>query len=354
MYTHNRKTGKPRDGRRASLRPAFTLVEMIVVLTIMLVLTVIVAAVAPRFQENQRVVKGADLISQWLLTAKQMALRNQTATGVRFNPDPTNSSLVRELQYIQQPDDFIAIPGVSPQPGTTIPYPIRRISPGVWLAGATGYSWAGNLALLEPPQVPQPWTDFSGGFTNPPSPQLWPVQQGDFLEANGSGLVHQIIGISTPPSPYPQEYSLLQLASPFSPQPGQAPTTVTLPLLPGPLTSQYRVIRAPRVLTGETPLQLPKDVAIDANQKFPGDPFGFTPPIDILFSPSGSVVSPAGVSGKIIFWVRDTGKDPSEPGEQFLVVIQVRTGFIAVHPADPYSSNLNMYRFAFDDRTSGL
>ncbi len=304
MQTHN-------FYQTAKRRRAFTLVEMIVVITIMAILTVIAVAVAPRFQENQRVVKGADQISQWLLTARVRALRDQVATGVRLSPDPNNSSLVRELQYIQQPDDFIVM---VPNPSGGQPL-VRRI----------GFNPMTNTYDLEP--APPGTPDFSGGLGNP---ALWPVQAGDHIEFLGTGLVHLIAPISS---------TSLQLASNPSNQIN--------------LTPQYRIIRAPRVLTGETPLDLPKDVAIDAGQSvLVTTALGLPLPLDILFSPSGGVLNQPGVAGKIIFWVRDTSKDPSAPGEQFLVVIQVRTGFIAVHPVDAYSGL--PYRFANDDRSSGL
>ncbi len=78
-------------------------------------------------------------------------------------------------------------------------------------------------------------------------------------------------------------------------------------------------------------------------------------------------------SDRIVLWVRDYTKDlspqalPSQPsntypvpfwppavtpGEEFLVFIQVRTGFIAVHPVDVGSTD--PYRFTKDDRSSGL
>jgi prepilin-type N-terminal cleavage/methylation domain-containing protein len=315
----------------AKRRRAFTLVEMIVVITIMAILTVIAVAVAPRVQENQRVVKAADQISQWLLTARVLALRHQVATGVRLSPDPNNSSLVRQLQYIQQPDDFIVQPGVNPASPQ-----VRRL---IFAQPNPSYTPPPYYLLdLEAPPQPTVASDFSGGFG---SSSLWPVQPGDFLEIQGTGLVHRILGIRNSNSSPPTILDELVI------DPTGAPTNANNSPI-----QQYRIIRSPRVLTGETPLDLPKDVAIDGGQKFSGDPF--SPPGDILFSPSGGVMNNPGVAGKIILWIRDTSKDPSAPGEQFLVVIQVRTGFIAVHPVDAYSSNLNMYRFAFDDRSSGL
>jgi prepilin-type N-terminal cleavage/methylation domain-containing protein len=442
------ETAKPRNRETPRQRPAFTLVEMIVVITIMLILTVIAVAVAPRFQENDNVVKASDRISQWLLTARQIAGRDQVPTGVRlqalpdtattsqtpvtqpgpttitpagmggittgglpwsiqiasilvvmdpggFNAEPVqvlaatpstftanfrlshpNGLIIRvlaycqELQYIQQPDDFIVTPGVSRQPGSTSANLVRRISPGIWLLGPMGYGWAGNVALLEDPQFPPfspPWPDFSGGLSNP---ALWPVQPGDYLEAKGSGVVHYIQQVSAAPTPpYPPgQYTILQLVSAFSPQPGPAPPAGPLPLMLGPLTSQYRVIRAPRVLQGETPLELPPKVAVDItypkqypnslvyDPALPVDPI--TGNVDILFSPSGAVTGRNKGLDKIMLWVRDGTKvlDVNSPGEMYLVTIQVRTGFIAVHPVQwPITpQNPDPYLYARDNRSSGL
>jgi hypothetical protein len=143
-------------------------------------------------------------------------------------------------------------------------------------------------------------------------------------------------------------------------------------------TQEYRIIRQPRVLTGETPLQLPAGICIDPGRKYNSDPFLLTQQ-DILFSPQGGVLNSGGRDA-IILWVRDYTKDvsypvadaalpslnwppPGQPGDQFLILIQTHTGFIAQHPvnvspgnvtpqngADPYLP----YRFAMDARSSGL
>jgi prepilin-type N-terminal cleavage/methylation domain-containing protein len=455
MRTHDCETAKRRNGETAKgRRPGFTLVEMIVVLTIMLILTVIAVAVAPRFQENDNVVKAADRISQWLVIAREWAKRDQVPTGVRLQnvtsiatisttsvpPPPPNPGYIQatitptamggmtatgipwnimpysilvvdpgmpsseivsvlavsgttftavfrnphtapfvirvlaysqELQYIQQPDDLVVTPGNNWQPGsTTTPYPVRRLSPGVWVPGATGgYVWDGTHALLETPipppisPIPPPWSDFSGGFISGSNPQLlWPVQPGDYLEANGTGVVHYIIGVTPAPPPYlPTDYNLLQLASSFPPQLGTY-SGPPLPIAPGPLTSQYRIIRAPRVLQGETPLELSTKVVVDINPKA----LGYDPPlpidpltgnIDIMFSPSGGVTGrKLGLTDKIMLWVRDGTKDPAAPGQMYLVTIQVRTGFIAVHPVQwPITlQNPDPYLYARDNRSSGL
>jgi hypothetical protein len=137
-------------------------------------------------------------------------------------------------------------------------------------------------------------------------------------------------------------------------------------------TAEYRIIRQPRVLTGETPLQLPAGICIDPNPKLAGDTNGFGVPADIMFSPQGGVLNSGG-RDSIILWVRDYTKDlgpqllpnqppntypisawppGGQPGEQFLILIQTHTGFIAQHPID--TSSGNPYRFTQDARSSGL
>src|SRR6516164_4564583 len=66
--------------KRTENRSAFTLIEMLVVVSIILVITVAVVAVAPRFTDDRKLSRAADGISQWLLTAKQRSLRDQIPT----------------------------------------------------------------------------------------------------------------------------------------------------------------------------------------------------------------------------------------------------------------------------------
>src|SRR5207245_6470481 len=82
------------------------------------------------------------------------------------NPVAPNPYYVTELQYIQQPTDFIASSG-----------------PNV-----RGVTVAGNKVSL----VGSSPGDFSGGFG---PKNLWPVQQGDYFEANGGGLMHRILSV---------------------------------------------------------------------------------------------------------------------------------------------------------------
>src|SRR5271154_6759625 len=80
-----------------------TLIEMLVVMVIMVILATIVAAFAPGFQDRQKVARGADLLQQWLLTARQWAKKDRIPTGIQLT---VVKGAVTDMQYIQQPSIY--------------------------------------------------------------------------------------------------------------------------------------------------------------------------------------------------------------------------------------------------------
>jgi prepilin-type N-terminal cleavage/methylation domain-containing protein len=447
-------------------RRGFTLVEMLVVLVLILVLAAIAVALVPKVSERQRAAKGADQIQAALLTAKQMAIRDQAARGVRLQPvqiitlsggpinpvagtatvsaptsgytgealpwsilpgmsvvvsdaDPLNPAdtelfsnvevvlvtavtansftatgfkrqhfvysaggqtypprvqvlrYVRELQYIEQPDDYSVLPGLPSPPGppgsSSLPRPITATAPPL-------SSMTPSAVILQqvsyplPPGAPLPG-DFSGGIhflivggqPQMQSPGLWAVQAGDYIEIKGGGPMRRITTVST-------QQPLVAIPGLAPPQCMADALILDLPPLPFAITQatrDYRIIRAPRVRQGEAPVQLPQGVAIDLSvnlnqgtaslqtNQLPIDQFNGT--IDILFSPNGGLTGralTASSNNKVILYVRDVTLDSPTEGGPTLVTIYNRTGLIAAHPvntqgADPYS-------FTRDGRSSGL
>jgi prepilin-type N-terminal cleavage/methylation domain-containing protein len=304
-----RTTGYPCGLHR---RPGFTLVEMLVVMVIIIILTTLVLALAPRFAENQKVAKGADNLQAWLLIAKSRARRDQIPTGIRLLTDTTTYPghvVVHDLQYIQQPDDFNSVTPVQ-QNGQQ--YGKVQVK-------------AGQLDLVQAADNDN-LVDFWGGYGQPDQP-LWPVQAGDSIELKGGGQIHRIIAVAQ---------RALRLETPF---PYEIRATV-----------DYRVIRAPRVLTGENPLQMAQDVGIDlavskglskTNTNY-----------DILFAPSGGLIERGAPGDSVILWVRNLMLDTVTQGEPVLITIYSKTGFIAAHPVA--ISGPDPYAFTKDGRSSGL
>src|SRR5579884_4528291 len=89
----------------ADRRNAFTLMEMLVAITIIVVLAALAAAFAPRIDDNQKLTRAVDNLEQWLLTAKMRAKRDGLATGLRFVSAPGDApGTYSQFQYIQQPE----------------------------------------------------------------------------------------------------------------------------------------------------------------------------------------------------------------------------------------------------------
>jgi prepilin-type N-terminal cleavage/methylation domain-containing protein len=313
MHTHN---------HRRSPRPGFTLTELIVAMTIILVLATLAVAFLPRIGQQERSARGADLVQRWLLIAKQRALSDRAPTGVRLIINPSEPNVVRELVYIQQPDDY---------------------SKGRFVNGGAGQSTFSGA-------------DFTGGGLSLGADDEAPVQAGDYLEVYGGGPVTQIT----------QVVDANTLRHGGTTPSGTAGTT------------NYRIIRQPRRLQGETPLKLPQDIAIDLTfSRFVPSREVRTSPTstitfrEILFSPSGGAVGKGTTTDKIILYVRDmtldldTQANPPVPtrGGPTLITVFTRTGFIAaqyVNPdptlGGPYPAGSVEYLYfnTRDPRSSGL
>jgi prepilin-type N-terminal cleavage/methylation domain-containing protein len=316
-------------GRRDALRRGFSLIELLVVITMLAFLAAMTALFFPRFQERHQVETASSNLSSWLLTAKMMARRDGLPTGLRYlGVSSTTTGGAAQFQYIQQPDDF---------------------AQGVYLGPAVDSR--GN---------PIPLT---ARFSNDAQTQqaLSHVTVGDHLEIYGGGpprLIKQILAA--------QQQLVLDPTSTPLPANTITPTNTS--------TTNYRIIPQPRVMNGEPPLSLPTDVIVDVSafpapnntrfhSKLPASPTANTPFSDILFAPSGAVIgSGAANPGYYYYYLRDNGQDTQRKinppqsklfeGYPRLVAVYPRTGFIATHPVNPDPANHDL--FLKDGRASGM
>jgi type II secretory pathway pseudopilin PulG len=331
------------------------LVEMMVVIAIMLALAALAAAFAPRVNDNQKLTRAVDNLEQYLLTAKMRAKRDGLATGLRFITAPGDIPGVTysQFQYIQQPPPLSGgiYLGTSPSlpPGYPTPYQYPAGS-GIWFAGGLLLSAAGGTVtfaqVVSPGPIPAAGTiqgvDFTlGGL--PPNQYL--VQTGDYLEINGGG-VYAIGAVTT---------NTLTLANAATLGSYDNVLTITSP------TTNYRIIRQPRLLIGEEPVALPNNYAAN---------FGFIPGIlpltsgcnvlngfsgfpEILFSPTGAVIGTN--AGTPILWISvwDVPAQMQLPDSNNvgIVGIQSRSGFIGAYNV---SLSGNPFLFVQTARESGL
>lgn len=305
---------------RTHRRCAFTLIELLVVIALIMILAGLAVAFLPTIGENARVANGAGQLQQMLLTAKQKALRDRVPCGVRLLPfvdtvasGGTGRTLVTTCVYIEKPDDFPLTVG------STVTVAPTNLSQAIVSLALNGQ-----------------------------------VEVNDYLEVMGNGLMHRIIGINVTPA----AITVLTLNSPM--------------LYPLAATTQYRIVRLPRV-TGDDVTTLPgndpqnsqllslQSVVIDLSTNVN---FNNTLPslnadgsLDILFSPSGAVISQGVTTDTINLWVREYADVKANPipvagnGQQTILGVYVRSGLCAAHPPAP---GANPYQYLQDGRTSGL
>lgn len=321
-------------------RSGFTLLELLVVIGVILVLATLALFIAPRLNDDQRIVRGSDLIQGWMLIQKQRAHRDQVPRGIRLVPNADNPRFVSEMHYIEQPEDW---KGGSLQ----VPSPFVPGDPPIPLgAPPLATAFIANKDLVNEGVVS------AGDYLVLDSYETVPLNshrifQAQYLPANGSrpAGTRFILGAAD----------------------GTAFRPVAGPIGPG--ETNFRIVRQPRVMVGEQPLQLPRECVIDlaGNMTFPplttdgGNTWLPGQSLDIIFGSRGQVIGDNAIGGKIILRMRGVGADgmrPSNQGDQLLITIHTRTGLITSHPVNldpPFGSpGHDPYRFVRDGKTSGM
>jgi type II secretory pathway pseudopilin PulG len=338
--------------RRDKSRRGLTMVELLVVIGLILVLGTLTLTISPRVAEDQRAARTADLITGWLLSAKQRAYRDQQSRGIRLvvSPDGTQA---REMMYIERPEDYRGGLLQVPSPFATGPI----VVPGL-MTVPPAYVNATAFVLGK---------DLTNGF--PLNEKI--VAEGDFLVLDT---------MEQPPYNSHRIYHLTYVPPGTAGAPPAGGTHIVCATYDGssfsvinsgsPIANlssdKFRFVRQPRPLQGEPNLQLPRDMIVDLSLPpseggsiLPGRQIAPPPPdrYDIIFTPRGSLQGTNALTGKIVLRIRNATRDTRD-GDQTLIVIYTRSGVIAAHPlnlnTDALGNLVDPYLFIRDGQTSGL
>lgn len=296
-------------------RSAFTLVEVLVVVGLIVLLTVL-AVGALKTNDAEKIRSACRNVQSAMLGARDRALHAKQPRGIRITRDPTDANIGTGFVYLQPID-----PLMYTQIG------VEQLD----LVGGDGY----------------PETVRVHGYNSPDWQYL--VQQGFF---------------STPPQlRYPagsgqwKEWTNLQQVSPtewtvdtFIPQPS-ATGFVINPSDPN-ATVEFRMYN--EILPNHQPISLPSGIVIDLARSSPNARG------DLMFSPRGGLAGAHSAQGNIYLLLRDIrdvteGIDPANVNipqrDMSVVVVFPVTGHVATFPVDPTDADANgvaddLFRFA--------
>jgi prepilin-type N-terminal cleavage/methylation domain-containing protein len=381
--------------RNHTLRPvrgAFTLVELLVVLGIMLVLMALaVVIVSSGLIDNHRLSAGSDRVSGWLLQARSKAFRDRLPRGVRFIPDA--NGYVREAQFIEVPEPYVPNPDGNDQ-GFKLAY---RYTEQDRVPGPGTYT-AKEIFIIK--NVGSTPAEMDVAFNE--------ISAGDTLKISAFTTLHRIVNVERRYAPYApplsvyyngsvQSFPALKIVLANDPFPATLPIQADTPKLTdlgGQYTAKsdanylnppflytttgFAIIRQARPMLGEQPLKFSANTMIQIAQpvsNLPAAPtfrpgttseslisMSLIPAIDqggtvtgniqafnydVLFGATGEVQNNAGL-GRVVLWMRNPDFIPTSfgvrnantddraafdrAGEMALITVYCKTGAVATHP----------------------
>jgi prepilin-type N-terminal cleavage/methylation domain-containing protein len=352
--------------RPTARRAAFTLVELLVAIAILVALAALALLVVPAALEQDRTTDGASLLRQYLMISKARAARDQLPRGVRLISNP--NGMATEIQYLESPPVFVPSPkgGWLPSNSSTgvqadgfHPYVLVTyyISPAFppWMASLPAGTpngmimgrqvtfnnlTAGQIAEISPNSILY-LPDLNLWIKLPP------------VSAAFTGPTAIVTG--SPPPTAPPLYSLWFALAPAGNGGYYDPASFNQTVAPvdswmgassQAATFHFGIYGMPRPLIGEPTQQLPKNVGVDLLSSRPQG--AALVDYDIMFAPNGQVLNypPVSGAGQINLWVRDItkgGGDPNPPpvgvngsfqdgGEQQVVALKTKSGALGVFP----------------------
>lgn len=277
----------------------FTLVELLVVMSILVGLTALALMLLPQVTNQDRTLKATAEVQAALRNAQAMAATARLPRGVRFILRP-GSPIATEMQYLETPPVIIADPNVLADPN-------GPNGPHVDLVYEL---YNGSEPSLDPSQP-----------GNPPAGTI--KRRHCYIVGLNPDQRAQVVPTATLVMPVLGAWSRIEAVGPGR---NNSPAEIEVilhvyPDIPLGVETRYRTyhfgIYAPPIpLIGEPVVQLPENIGVDLQVSYPpGQP---NKNYDIMFAPSGQTVFTATTATStgtpantpIFLWVRDYTKVP--------------------------------------------
>jgi prepilin-type N-terminal cleavage/methylation domain-containing protein len=317
-------------------RPGFTLVELLVVISILMILAVLVWAVF-KPSNTDRLRSAARIAQSAVLGAKDRALHAKDLRGVRLIRDTTDPTLAPGFVYVQ-PLPMLSYPAGSFRLDRLDVNPHDNVPDSADIMIVRGNSAPATPAV--------DWDAKTQFFANP----------GRIRIPTGTGQWYTFTWSPTGSYPLSAANEVLQLVTPFVQQPTDPvyayPASMT-GWLPSSPFSSCDIQLGNDVLPFHQPISLPSGIVIDlkycsANiQTLAGIGGTTTPVVDIMFSPRGGVSGYLSALGPLHFLLRDlksatAGVDATnlaavQAANADLLVLTIfpQTGLVQVFEVDP-------------------
>jgi prepilin-type N-terminal cleavage/methylation domain-containing protein len=322
---------------KANRRSGFTIVELLVVITIMLLLIGAAMAVFNSGKSSERVRSSVRIGQSAFLGAKDRALHAKDYRGVRLTRDATNPNLINGFVYLQpmpmqvagnsangQESNVMTV--INPLPNPSIQIVVGSPESAAWLAQDSS-----SISLWQPGLVKAQIPALTG--------QWYPLQQ-----------------VSNVPPYYCQKDNagnvILTLAAAFDNGGNQiSPAKSFVNKLATDTDSSIGILVGNEVLAFHQPIPMPSGCVIDiaySNQAVKTLASYSVPPpvspvnVDLMFSPRGNITGVPSALGVLMFAVRTiqdatSGVDPAAPnasGDTLILSVTPATGLVQTYEAD--------------------
>ena len=306
--------------KRLLIRRGMTLVELLVVMSIMVTFAAMTAAFYPSISSDNQIAQASNKIQNLLVGARQKARRDNNVTGVRFFPDLNNSSAANQMMLVQKPVDL------------------------------TGSSLGANI-VYSPPNI----VSFLDNANNPYF--VWGFATGEDLVMANDILLDPLTNNSTKITLKGASNNQMLINSGF------CTPTFSTPL-------NYKIIRQARIVPGEEAIPMPEGYEIllyvtnlngikclcFSGPNFNPSVIPTESSIDVCFEKTGAVYQ-IDFAANVYIWVHKTGSIKYSEDDA-IIGIQRNNGKVAVFPVglvDFGNSNLHdPFKFARNPTNEGL